>query len=256
MACIQEGLLVFAPNRDVSGENPPTMHAYVVTVEEILRLRLVARLVVLSCGFGPHERDFVDDGHLLANSFLVAGAQCVVSMLWAVPNKALDKFYYNFYSCLQKGNYVTTAVTYATTCLRKDDRYVSCWVWLLLNWFRRTLQVSLMRFRFAATGYWTPVVVLGKDVFLSVKFIRHAQLHQLIDEAEEEVAEKMPEHPLDPRPLLPKGGRLSPALVLPLLLVIRGQRTVVGLWFSEADVGLHPRLLLPAAARSSRVQKP
>ena len=76
-----------------------------------------------------------------------------------------------------------------------------------------------MRFRFAATGYWTPVVVLGKDVFLSVKFIRHAQLHQLIDEAEEEVAEKMPEHPLDPRPLLPKGGRLSPALALPLLFV-------------------------------------
>ena len=133
MACIQEGLLVFAPNRDVSGENPPTMHAYVVTVEEILRLRLVARLVVLSCGFGPHERDFVDDGHLLANSFLVAGAQCVVSMLWAVPNKALDKFYYNFYSCLQKGNYVTTAVTYATTCLRKDDRYVCCSIFAVIE---------------------------------------------------------------------------------------------------------------------------
>ena len=45
---------------------------------------------------------------------------------------------------------------------------------------------------------------MGKDVFFSIKFIRHAQLHQLIDKAEEEVSEKMAEHPLEPRTFIPK----------------------------------------------------
>ena len=107
MACIQEGLLVFAPNRDVSGENPPTTHAYVVTVEEILRLRLVARLVVLSCGFGPHERDFVDDGHLLANSFLVAGARNVLATRWQVDDRATRLFMDAFYGALLEEVFTT-----------------------------------------------------------------------------------------------------------------------------------------------------
>ena len=62
---------------------------------------------------------------------LSAGAQCVVTMMWSLPNKAMDKFYYHFYKCLQQGNYVTGAVTLASRMIRKDDRLLSCYINLL-----------------------------------------------------------------------------------------------------------------------------
>ena len=59
--------------------------------------------------------------------------------------------------------------------------------------------------RYRGTGYWSPAVVIGKDVYLSIKFIRHAQLDQRVDSAEQQVVDKMEPHPLNPRPLIPKG---------------------------------------------------
>ena len=47
--------------------------------------------------------------------------------------------------------------------------------------------------------------MIGKDVYLSIKFVRHAQLDQMIDKVEEETSDKMEKHPLNPRPTVPKG---------------------------------------------------
>lgn len=54
----------------------------------------------------------------------VSGAQCVVSMMWALPNKTLDKFYFHFYKNLQQGSYVTVALAEASRAIKKDDRYI------------------------------------------------------------------------------------------------------------------------------------
>lgn len=64
---------MFAPNTNRCEVGIPTMHSYVVTVEEIMQLKLVARLVVLSCGNGPHARNYIDEGFLLPSAFLSAG---------------------------------------------------------------------------------------------------------------------------------------------------------------------------------------
>ena len=63
---------MFAPNQS-QGEGIPTMHSYIVSAEEIVQMKLVARLVVLSCGRGPYENGDIDEGFVLPASFLMAG---------------------------------------------------------------------------------------------------------------------------------------------------------------------------------------
>ena len=75
IACLKEGLLVFAPAPNRCCEDVPSMHSYVVTAEEIMSLQLVARLVVLSGGCAPADRGYIDEGYLLPSAFLAAG-QC------------------------------------------------------------------------------------------------------------------------------------------------------------------------------------
>ena len=79
IGCLREGFLVFAPSGTSAagggdGETIPSMHSYVVTLDEIVQLRLVARLVVLSCGFGVRSRHDVDKGYILPSAFLAAGS--------------------------------------------------------------------------------------------------------------------------------------------------------------------------------------
>lgn len=50
------------------------------------------------------------------------GAQCVLTALWPLPSKALDKFYFHFYQQLQTENYVSAALKEAVQQLRSDDR--------------------------------------------------------------------------------------------------------------------------------------
>lgn len=70
-ACLKENLLVFCPNHDETGI--PTMHSYIVSAEDIVELKLVARLVVLSCGLGPFDTSYCNESYVLASAFLTAG---------------------------------------------------------------------------------------------------------------------------------------------------------------------------------------
>lgn len=67
------------------------------------------------------------------------------------------------------------------------------------------IQYLFYHFRYAKSSYWAAPIVIGKDVYLSIKFIRHAQLDQTLDKVEKEVSEDAVKPPLNPRPLIPNG---------------------------------------------------
>lgn len=92
-----ESALVFAPGN---------LHAAggFLRVSEIRKLHLHASLVTLSAcstGVGPVGEDGVND---IVNAFLEAGAQSVVSTLWAIEDQATAHFMTFFYHYLGKGD--------------------------------------------------------------------------------------------------------------------------------------------------------
>ena len=64
-----------APNSDRYEplDDPPLQESYIVTTEEILNCSLVARLVLLSSGYGSYQFDHKDSCLGLASAFISAG---------------------------------------------------------------------------------------------------------------------------------------------------------------------------------------
>lgn len=55
---------------------------------------------------------------------VLIGAQCVLVSMWTLPNIAMEKFYYHFYTTLNEGALVTDALGAGIRGLRADERYV------------------------------------------------------------------------------------------------------------------------------------
>ena len=71
--CWHEGLLVFTPSQTDTQEEVPGEETYIVTVDDILGLKLNAQLVVINTGFTPYRKGFIESGYLLPSVFLAAG---------------------------------------------------------------------------------------------------------------------------------------------------------------------------------------
>jgi CHAT domain-containing protein len=88
--------LVFAPE-------PPPIDDGLLQVREIRQLHLNASMVTLSAcdtGVGPVGEEGVAD---IVNAFIEAGAQSVVSTLWAIDDQATAKLMIDFYGQLGRG---------------------------------------------------------------------------------------------------------------------------------------------------------
>ena len=54
----------------------------------------------------------------------LSGAQCVLVLLWSVPDEALEIFYQTFYKSLENGNQVAGAVSEGMKALGRNKRFV------------------------------------------------------------------------------------------------------------------------------------
>lgn len=124
----------------------PAFSEYLLTAADILKLRLNAKLVVLS---SCHTRD----RHGLANSesiialskaLLAAGAMCVLLTLWPVPETASKIFFRALYSSLLQGSKASNAVTEAMLTVQHTKQ-------------------------FSHPANWSGYLLLGSDVQLSNK---------------------------------------------------------------------------------------
>lgn len=80
----------------------PSLSEFLLTAADILNLRLVAKLVVISsCHTRNHHGRAHSDGVVgLTRALLAAGAQCVLVSLWPVPDTAVKILLRTFYSSL------------------------------------------------------------------------------------------------------------------------------------------------------------
>jgi len=83
--------------------DPPPSESFFVTVSDIARLKLSAKLVVLNacCGCAHQYCQLKNASFHFATALLAAGVQSVVMPLWSAPQDALLNLCYKFYSGLE-----------------------------------------------------------------------------------------------------------------------------------------------------------
>ncbi|CAL1537155.1 unnamed protein product [Lymnaea stagnalis] len=177
-ACMRDGLLLVTPE-PLTDKEDDTSH--LVTISDILNVRLRAKLVVLStCGLSPARAE-QECPMKLAGSFLSAGAECVLVCKWPVPDEVLCKFLVHFYHTLQNSEFVSKALSSGIKAIREDNRW-------------------------SHVCHWSGFMLVGKDTKMSLSDVRHAQLDQLIDKCEAETEESSAVPILNPKSSIPNFG--------------------------------------------------
>ncbi|XP_055516381.1 tetratricopeptide repeat protein 28-like isoform X1 [Leucoraja erinacea] len=172
----EEGVLLFTPHPPPAAGELVDERSYLLTIPEILELKLKAKVVVLSsCGDGGTIQDSVPP-LILPSAFLRAGASSVLMQIKSVPQQASLTFYHHFYVALWYGSLVSYAVEYAKQQMQNDARF---------------------------GRYWCSFVLLGLDTFISLQDIKHDMLQQAMENAEQEVAERDKKDWLNPAPYAP-----------------------------------------------------
>ena len=132
---MQTGEIALAAN---SGEMD-----FILTMKDVKRVQIRARLVVLSCCHSAHGIIKAEGVVGIARAFLGAGARSVLVSLWAIEDKATLEFMKSFYEHLVKGKSASEALNLAMNCMRESEE-------------------------FSAVKYWAPFQLIGDDVTLEL----------------------------------------------------------------------------------------
>ena len=138
----ERGAIALAPSQHIKGK--PTGEDFVLTMSDISKVRLRAKLVVLSCchsGLGQIKAEGVVG---IARAFLGSGARSVLVSLWAVEDSATMQFMKQFYGHLVRGKS-------ASQCLHET-----------MKWMRGNPQYCEVR-------KWAPFMLVGDDVSFNFK---------------------------------------------------------------------------------------
>ena len=148
---METGEIALAPNPDETD--------FIMTMKDVLRAKIRARLVVLSCCHSAHGKIKAEGVVGIARAFLGAGARSVLVSLWAIDDKATLEFMKNFYQHLVEGKSASKALNQAMNCMRESEE-------------------------FSDVKHWAPFVLIGDDVKLefggSQKIVFNAQVNNYI----------------------------------------------------------------------------
>ena len=120
---------------------------YLLTMRDVLRVGLRAKLVVLSCCHSACGEVMAEGVVGIARAFLGAGARSVLVSLWAIDDDGTQEFMKHFYGALEEGKGTSEAVNQAMKCMRESEM-------------------------FSKGNYWAPFVLIGDDVKLELTEIK------------------------------------------------------------------------------------
>ena len=143
---METGEIALAPNTTRSSVNP-AKEDYLLTIKDVLKAQIRARLVVLSCCHSARGEVKSEGVVGIARAFLGAGARSVLVSLWAIEDEATMEFMKLFYQQLVNGRSASEALNKAMKSMRESDR-------------------------FSAVKHWAPFVLIGEDVTLEFKGIK------------------------------------------------------------------------------------
>ena len=143
--CPETGQIALAPDPhrispDLKEED------YILTIEDVLKVKLRAKLVVLSCCHSGRGEIKAEGVVGIARAFMGAGARSVVVSLWAIDDEATLEFMKCFYQHLAEGKPASESLNLAMKSLRESDR-------------------------FHRIRHWAPFSLIGDDVTLDLKTI-------------------------------------------------------------------------------------
>ena len=95
----------------------------ILTMRDVLRVQIRARLVVLSCCHSARGEIKAEGVVGIARAFLGAGARSVLVSLWAIDDEATLEFMKNFYQNVVKGRSASEALNQAMNCMRESEEF-------------------------------------------------------------------------------------------------------------------------------------
>jgi len=134
------GEIALCPNPSRASRKPKD-DDFLLTMADVLEVKLRARLVVLSCCHSGRGEIKAEGVVGIARAFLGAGARSVLVSLWAIDDEATLEFMKHFYQHLKEGKSASKA----------------------LNQTMKSMRESV---KFSEVKYWAPFVLVGDDVTL------------------------------------------------------------------------------------------
>ena len=134
----ERGQIALAPNRRTDGTGIPQEEDYLLTMEDISKVQLRAKLVVLSCCHSGRGQVNYEGVVGIARAFLGSGARSVLVSLWAVEDTATEQLMNQFYVHLADGESASESLHQT------------------MKWMRNN--------KFTKVSQWAPFMLIGDDV--------------------------------------------------------------------------------------------
>ncbi|XP_074638516.1 uncharacterized protein LOC141896733 [Acropora palmata] len=121
------GDIALAPDRHVIGT--PREEHYLLTMADVSKVQLRAKLVVFSCCHSGRRHIKAEGIVGIARGFLVSGARSVLVSLWAVDDDATMQLMKWFYESLVCGKSASESLHNAMKLMREDPKYSEVRQW-------------------------------------------------------------------------------------------------------------------------------
>ena len=131
----ERGEIALSP---ISSSGTPHEEDYLLTMAEISKVRLTAKLVVLSCCHSASGQIRAEGVVGIARAFLASGARAVLAALWAIDDEATMQFMNRFYERLVHGESASESLHQAMKWMRENN--------------------------FSDVRLWAPFMLIGDDV--------------------------------------------------------------------------------------------
>ena len=114
----ERGEIALSPLRPTN--RTPREEEYLLTMSDISRVQLRAKLVVLSCCHSGQGQIRVEGVVGIARAFLGSGARSVLVALWAIQDSATEQFMNCFYEFLVRGESTSESLHQAMKWMRSN----------------------------------------------------------------------------------------------------------------------------------------
>ena len=117
----ERGEIALSPNQ--TPDNPkiiPPKEAYMLTMGDVSRVKVRAKLVVLSCCHSANGQIRAEGVIGIARAFQASGARSVLAALWAIPDSATEKLMRRFYEHLVGGESASESLHQAMKWMRNN----------------------------------------------------------------------------------------------------------------------------------------
>ena len=131
----------------------PQEEDYLLTMEEILQVRVRAKLVVLSCCHSANGKIRQEGVVGIGRAFLASGARSVLVALWAIEDKATYQLMIRFYEHLVRGESASESLHQAMKWMRENG--------------------------YSKVRQWAPFMLIGDNVSFDFQRIRLVKVDKI-----------------------------------------------------------------------------